>query len=104
MGRDAKVARAQSDDNAVLFLENAGIVDPETVIVDPVRTEWQGGRVPRDPRPEQTEGPFPATYMANAVLMLGVLALLFRAGRRLRGAAPTQSGPELRVATEVRGA
>ncbi|MFD3568011.1 hypothetical protein [Streptomyces sp. NPDC058667] len=46
----------------------------------------------------------PAKYMANAVLMLGVLALLFRAGRRLRGAAPTQSGPELRVATEVRGA
>ncbi|MEU2680502.1 hypothetical protein ABZ638_26830 [Streptomyces sp. NPDC007107] len=42
-------------------------------------------------------------YAANAVLVLGVLALLFWARRRLLGAAPAQGGPGRRVGTEVRG-
>ncbi|OEJ35184.1 hypothetical protein [Streptomyces subrutilus] len=42
-------------------------------------------------------------YAANAVLVLGVLALLFWARRRLLKAVPAQGRPEPRVGTEGRG-
>lgn len=42
-------------------------------------------------------------YAANAVLVLGVLVLLFWARRCLLEAVPAQGGPLRRVGTEVRG-
>ncbi|WP_351231279.1 hypothetical protein [Streptomyces sp. NPDC002133] len=42
-GRDKILGTAFSDHDLVVFLEAAGIIDPETVIDDPRRVEWRGG-------------------------------------------------------------
>jgi len=35
---------AYSDDELVVFLEGAGLLDPELVLDDPTWVEWRGGR------------------------------------------------------------
>lgn len=42
-GRDGILGTAYSDHDLVVFLEGAGIVDPDTVIDDPRWVEWRGG-------------------------------------------------------------
>lgn len=34
---------AHSDHDLIVFMEAAGVVDPESVLDDPRRLEWQGG-------------------------------------------------------------
>ncbi|MEV4680547.1 hypothetical protein [Streptomyces kurssanovii] len=43
-GRDEILGTAYSDHDLVVFLEAAGIDDPDTVIDDPGMVEWRGGR------------------------------------------------------------
>ncbi|TXS51928.1 hypothetical protein [Streptomyces sp. t39] len=43
-GRDEILGTAYSDHDLVVFLEAAGILDPETVLDDPRWVEWRGGR------------------------------------------------------------
>ncbi|MEV6161999.1 hypothetical protein AB0L71_08740 [Streptomyces sp. NPDC052052] len=43
-GRDEMLGLAQSDRDLVVFLEAAGVLDPETVLDDPRWVEWRGGR------------------------------------------------------------
>ncbi|QNP61568.1 hypothetical protein [Streptomyces genisteinicus] len=42
-GRDEILGTAYSDHDLVVFLEAAGIVDPDTVLDDPRWVEWRGG-------------------------------------------------------------
>ncbi|MFF0451309.1 hypothetical protein ACFYT4_33900 [Streptomyces sp. NPDC004609] len=41
-GRDADLGLAFSDHDVIVFLEAAGVVDPETVLDDPGWVEWRG--------------------------------------------------------------
>jgi hypothetical protein len=41
-GQDVSLGVAYSDRDLIVFLEAAGILDPETVIDDPAWVEWQG--------------------------------------------------------------
>ncbi|MFE9137793.1 hypothetical protein [Streptomyces sp. NPDC007355] len=43
-GADEILGLAHSDYDLIVFLEAAGILDPETVIDDPAWVEWRGGR------------------------------------------------------------
>lgn len=43
-GRDEILGTAYSDHDLVVFLEAAGILDPDRVIDDPTWVEWRGGR------------------------------------------------------------
>lgn len=43
-GRDEILGLAHSDHDVIVFLEAAGITDPETVLDDPQWVEWRGGR------------------------------------------------------------
>jgi hypothetical protein len=43
-GRDEILGLAHSDHDLVVFLEAAGILDPERIIDDPTWIEWRGGR------------------------------------------------------------
>ncbi|MBM9623609.1 hypothetical protein [Streptomyces zhihengii] len=43
-GRDEILGTAYSDHDLVVFLEAAGILDPEAVLDDPRWVEWRGGR------------------------------------------------------------
>ncbi|MFD6418675.1 hypothetical protein [Streptomyces sp. NPDC060194] len=42
-GRDAVLGTAYSDRDLLVFLEGAGITDPEAVLDDPRWVEWRGG-------------------------------------------------------------
>ncbi|WP_398871165.1 hypothetical protein [Streptomyces mirabilis] len=42
-GRDEILGTAESDHDLVVFLEGAGIDDPEGVLDDPRWAEWRGG-------------------------------------------------------------
>ncbi|MFF8513242.1 hypothetical protein ACF064_34820 [Streptomyces sp. NPDC015492] len=46
-GQDEILGLAHSDHDLVVFLEAAGLPDPETVIDDPAWVEWRGGRAHR---------------------------------------------------------
>ncbi|MBT2511332.1 hypothetical protein J7I98_37060 [Streptomyces sp. ISL-98] len=43
-GRDEILGVAHSDHDLIVFLEAAGIIDPETVLDDPRWVEWRDGR------------------------------------------------------------
>lgn len=43
-GRDEILGLAHSDHDLVVFLETAGILDPEQVLDDPRWVEWREGR------------------------------------------------------------
>ncbi|MFJ5638132.1 hypothetical protein [Streptomyces sp. NPDC093223] len=43
-GRDEILGTAYSDHDLVVFLQAAGITDPEEVMDDPQWVEWRGGR------------------------------------------------------------
>ncbi|MFJ3099110.1 hypothetical protein [Streptomyces hydrogenans] len=43
-GHDEILGLAHSDHDLVVFLEAAGILDPETIIDDPAWVEWRGSR------------------------------------------------------------
>lgn len=43
-GRDAILGTAFSDHDLVVFLEAAGVPDPDRVLDDPEWVEWRGGR------------------------------------------------------------
>lgn len=43
-GRDEILGLAHSDHDLAVFLEAAGVLDPESVIDDPSWVEWRGGR------------------------------------------------------------
>ncbi|MEV6781685.1 hypothetical protein [Streptomyces sp. NPDC051098] len=43
-GRDEILGLAHSDHDLVVFLEAAGVMDPEQVLEDPRWVEWRGGR------------------------------------------------------------
>ncbi|MET8538727.1 hypothetical protein ABZV67_45560 [Streptomyces sp. NPDC005065] len=42
-GRERILGLAHSDHDLIVFLEAAGVVDPESVLDDPRRLEWRGG-------------------------------------------------------------
>ncbi|MEU1458104.1 hypothetical protein [Streptomyces avermitilis] len=42
-GRDEILGTAYSDHDLVVFLEGAGVADPEAVLDDPQWVEWRGG-------------------------------------------------------------
>jgi hypothetical protein len=42
-GRDEILGTAYSDHDLVVFLQNAGVDDPEGVLDDPGWVEWRGG-------------------------------------------------------------
>jgi hypothetical protein len=42
--RDRIIGLAHSDHDLVVFLEGAGLDDPEGVLDDPMWVEWRGGR------------------------------------------------------------
>ncbi|WP_069816624.1 hypothetical protein [Streptomyces sp. TP-A0874] len=42
-GRDEILGTAYSDRDLVVFLEDAGVADPETILDDPQWVEWRGG-------------------------------------------------------------
>ncbi|MFD7940098.1 hypothetical protein ACFV4T_37255 [Streptomyces sp. NPDC059755] len=42
-GRDEVLGTAYSDHDLVVFLEGAGIADPDTILDDPQWVEWRGG-------------------------------------------------------------
>ncbi|GAA3917577.1 hypothetical protein GCM10023084_80570 [Streptomyces lacrimifluminis] len=42
-GRDEILGTAYSDHDLVVFLEGAGVADPEAVLDDPLWVEWRGG-------------------------------------------------------------
>ena len=42
-GRDEILGTAYSDHDLVVFLEGAGIADPEVILDDPDWVEWRGG-------------------------------------------------------------
>ncbi|MGW0330771.1 hypothetical protein ACWD0J_02645 [Streptomyces sp. NPDC003011] len=42
-GRDEILGTAYSDHDLVVYLESAGITDPEAVLDDPQWVEWRGG-------------------------------------------------------------
>ncbi|MFD9503917.1 hypothetical protein [Streptomyces sp. NPDC060035] len=44
VGRDETLGLAHSDHDLVVFLEGAGILDPELIVDDPVWVEWRGSR------------------------------------------------------------
>lgn len=41
-GRDEILGLAHSDHDLVVFLEGAGVIDPETILDDPQWVEWRG--------------------------------------------------------------
>ncbi|WP_435601328.1 hypothetical protein [Streptomyces sp. C10-9-1] len=43
-GRDEILGLAHSDRELMIFLEGAGVLDPELIIDDPSWVEWRGGR------------------------------------------------------------
>jgi hypothetical protein len=43
-GRDEILGLAHSDHDLVVFLEHAGILDPEPLLDDTTWIEWRGGR------------------------------------------------------------
>jgi len=43
-GRDEILGLAHSDHDLVVFLEAAGVSDPDKVLDDPRWVEWRGGR------------------------------------------------------------
>jgi len=43
-GREEILGLAYSDHDLIVFLEQAGILDPEPLLDDPVWVEWRGGR------------------------------------------------------------
>ncbi|MGA4863695.1 hypothetical protein ACPB9J_13730 [Streptomyces lavendulocolor] len=43
-GRDEILSLAHSDHDLVVFLEAAGVIDPDRVLDDPRWVEWRGGR------------------------------------------------------------
>ncbi|WP_374200140.1 hypothetical protein [Streptomyces sp. AC555_RSS877] len=43
-GRDAILGTAYSDHDLVVFLEGAGIQDPDSILDDDRWIEWRGGR------------------------------------------------------------
>jgi hypothetical protein len=43
-GREEVLGLAHSDHDLVVFLEAAGVPDPDAVLDDPRWVEWQGGR------------------------------------------------------------
>jgi hypothetical protein len=42
-GNDEILGTAYSDHDLVVFLEGAGIPDPEAILDDPLWVEWRGG-------------------------------------------------------------
>ncbi|MFJ9026207.1 hypothetical protein ACIRPU_40520 [Streptomyces sp. NPDC102259] len=42
-GRDEILGTAYSDHDLVVFLEGAGVADPEAILDDPQWVEWRGG-------------------------------------------------------------
>ncbi|MFJ9412491.1 hypothetical protein [Streptomyces sp. NPDC101393] len=42
-GREEILGLAHSDHDLVVFLEGAGVIDPETILDDPQWVEWRGG-------------------------------------------------------------
>lgn len=42
-GRDEILGTAFSDHDLVVFLEGAGVADPDAVLDDPEWVEWRGG-------------------------------------------------------------
>ncbi|MFB6986145.1 hypothetical protein ACFC0C_41185 [Streptomyces sp. NPDC056178] len=42
-GRDEFLGTAYSDHDLVVFLEGAGVADPEAILDDPQWVEWRGG-------------------------------------------------------------
>ncbi|CAM5644349.1 hypothetical protein SPURM210S_04375 [Streptomyces purpurascens] len=42
-GRDEILGTAYSDHDLVVFLEGAGVAEPEAVLDGPQRVEWRGG-------------------------------------------------------------
>ncbi|MGW7259520.1 hypothetical protein [Streptomyces sp. NPDC054834] len=42
-GRDEVLGTAYSDHDLVVFLEGAGVADPEAILDDPEWVEWRGG-------------------------------------------------------------
>ncbi|MGW0771567.1 hypothetical protein [Streptomyces sp. NPDC002676] len=42
-GRDEILGTAYNDHDLVVFLEGAGIADPESILDDPQWVEWRGG-------------------------------------------------------------
>jgi hypothetical protein len=43
-GRDEILGLAHSDRDLIVFLEQAGILDPESLLDDPLWVEWRGGQ------------------------------------------------------------
>lgn len=43
-GRNEILGLAHSDRDLIVFLEQAGILDPELILDDPHWVEWRGGR------------------------------------------------------------
>ncbi|MGW7266192.1 hypothetical protein [Streptomyces sp. NPDC054842] len=42
-GRDVDLGLAHSDHDLIVFLEAAGLLDPDEILDDPERVEWRGG-------------------------------------------------------------
>lgn len=42
-GRDEILGTAYSDHDLVVFLEGAGVADPDAILDDPQCVEWRGG-------------------------------------------------------------
>ncbi|MCF3960277.1 hypothetical protein [Streptomyces fuscigenes] len=42
--RDRIIGLAHSDHDLIVFLEGAGLLDPDTLLDDPTWVEWRGGR------------------------------------------------------------
>jgi hypothetical protein len=42
-GRDVDLGLAHSDHDLIVFLEAAGLLDPDEILDDPGRVEWRGG-------------------------------------------------------------
>jgi hypothetical protein len=43
-GREETLGFAHSDHDLIVFLEAAGVADPEAALDDPCRVHWQGGQ------------------------------------------------------------
>lgn len=43
-GQDEILGTAYSDHDLVVFLEGAGVAEPEAILDDPQWVEWRGGR------------------------------------------------------------
>lgn len=58
-GRDEVLGTAYSDHDLVVFLEGAGIADPETILADPQWVEWRGGPAHESAPPDAEPVPEP---------------------------------------------